>query len=969
MRCLSLLFLLLAHLGCLLAQPSLTSYTYWYNNQVNQAVTTPVSGPVFDQQVSLSTASLTPGLHTLHFFATDATGKRSAVESRYFFKNDNLKIARYEYWFDNQPGQAKVKNINPPQVESEFEVDLDGLASARGLSVFHIRFQDTRGAWSPVMSRFFMNNGTGNRIVAYKYWFDTNSALAQVVALPTPLAVFDDQIDLIAGTPNGQTRTVHFQFLDELGRWGAVYSSGPFLQNGTNQLPSWVRFENVLFHQSEANLQQPRQLWQGLIGGPATGPLKICADGSKATRVILKNRFGIPSTQIRFQTKSSISGSQGVDFAGTFNLNDYSIQSDTISAFFTHPTYYSGSGLFRNDTILIFNSANNGILAKFPIAVYRAPVLLVHGLWDSPETFDEMAQFLKGSGKYTSEMVLQANYETTNDHFISENTTVIPDHIDRMMLGLRYSQFSTGKVDVVGHSMGGLITRSYLERYAACAGSQRNNCYRNDIHKLITIGTPHSGSQLANMVGANSNSKAAVDVLFSIFKKKGSTFKGAIDDLKVDSDFIMGLNGQNPLESKVPSHVISTQKYFTQGLENEWSTAILLLLFPKKTLLSLTFDIALTALFDGDESDLIVARASQEGGLSQQRITHYPNIGHLGQLGATVIRQQVLTLLDGNPNTNQFSSNGFNPPQLYYVFKQDPFDFPVSSAGVGTIEVTSPSDSVISPGSSISLDVHSTGDVEQVFFCIVTQQGIYELSRDSVLSFNRNFLVPDSVYGPLRAFAAGYDSLGIIALDTLDFWVEPQGVITSLEIEPSELYLAAGRLGGYQVFGNYSDGTRREITHLGNYQVTIEDQAIIAESTSGSFRGLATGKTRFYVQSGPNSVGAVAEVGDGIQFTSPPLLADPKAAPFLSLTPSLTLIPNPNSGTFRLSGENPIAGPATLQVLAPDGRLICRQQVEWLPAGRFEHKVTLPPTPEGLYLLTLTTAHRSFSGKVVLKDQ
>jgi pimeloyl-ACP methyl ester carboxylesterase len=51
------------------------------------------------------------------------------------------------------------------------------------------------------------------------------------------------------------------------------------------------------------------------------------------------------------------------------------------------------------------------------------------------------------------------------------------------------------KVDVIAHSMGGLVTRSYLAGLAVNQGSQGTfHPYQGDIRRVVTIDTPHSGA-------------------------------------------------------------------------------------------------------------------------------------------------------------------------------------------------------------------------------------------------------------------------------------------------------------------------------------------------------------------------------------------------------------------------------------------------------------------------------------------
>lgn len=54
-----------------------------------------------------------------------------------------------------------------------------------------------------------------------------------------------------------------------------------------------------------------------------------------------------------------------------------------------------------------------------------------------------------------------------------------------------------GKVILVAHSMGGLVAREYLQGLSRDFGTLQYIPYRGDVDKLITVGTPHQGSDIA----------------------------------------------------------------------------------------------------------------------------------------------------------------------------------------------------------------------------------------------------------------------------------------------------------------------------------------------------------------------------------------------------------------------------------------------------------------------------------------
>ena len=72
----------------------------------------------------------------------------------------------------------------------------------------------------------------------------------------------------------------------------------------------------------------------------------------------------------------------------------------------------------------------------------------------------------------------------------------------------------TTKVLLIGHSTGGLAAREYLQGLARASDSATTIPYREDVAKLITIGTPHQGSFWAEACHVNFD-------IFDIFDKVG----------------------------------------------------------------------------------------------------------------------------------------------------------------------------------------------------------------------------------------------------------------------------------------------------------------------------------------------------------------------------------------------------------------------------------------------------------------
>ncbi|WP_040338493.1 alpha/beta fold hydrolase [Candidatus Blastococcus massiliensis] len=122
--------------------------------------------------------------------------------------------------------------------------------------------------------------------------------------------------------------------------------------------------------------------------------------------------------------------------------------------------------------------AVRALFAADPLAA-RTPVLLVHGLVDNRSIFAVMRRSLRRRG-FAS--VCSWNYSPLLRD-VGRAAQDLGDHIERIC-----AQTGHDRVHVVGHSLGGLISRYYVQRQG---GDRR-------VDSLVTLGTPHGGSLLAH---------------------------------------------------------------------------------------------------------------------------------------------------------------------------------------------------------------------------------------------------------------------------------------------------------------------------------------------------------------------------------------------------------------------------------------------------------------------------------------
>ncbi len=109
----------------------------------------------------------------------------------------------------------------------------------------------------------------------------------------------------------------------------------------------------------------------------------------------------------------------------------------------------------------------------------RNPVLLVHGIADSGRNMEWMARHLRREGWEVHTLNLTPNWAQAGIGTLAAQV----DAYSR-------AQFGERKFDLVGFSMGGLVSRYYVQRLGGL------DC----VERLITLSAPHNGSILAHLV-------------------------------------------------------------------------------------------------------------------------------------------------------------------------------------------------------------------------------------------------------------------------------------------------------------------------------------------------------------------------------------------------------------------------------------------------------------------------------------
>lgn len=108
------------------------------------------------------------------------------------------------------------------------------------------------------------------------------------------------------------------------------------------------------------------------------------------------------------------------------------------------------------------------------------PVLLIHGIKDDAAKMEPLARHLRAEGREVRTMSLRPSWGQKGLDELAEQLAAEADRV-----------FPAGqKFDLVAFSMGGLVSRYYLQRLG---GLDR-------VRRFVTISTPHRGTALAHLI-------------------------------------------------------------------------------------------------------------------------------------------------------------------------------------------------------------------------------------------------------------------------------------------------------------------------------------------------------------------------------------------------------------------------------------------------------------------------------------
>lgn len=592
------------------------------------------------------------------------------------------------------------------------------------------------------------------------------------------------------------------------------------------------------------------------------------------------------------------------------------------------------------------------LVTAFPIRERRAPVVLIHGLWGSASSWvrdpwlseNDISgdEGMKPELKRKHFRVTTFGYDNSKGPRVTmqPGETGLYDTILGQCRAENREGFACTRNDIVGHSMGGLVARKYIkdnEKY-----KDSTSYYQGNVRRLITLGTPHFGSGLANLLtfqdGPIGNCifpllghKEVTEIILLLFAL-GYDFD-ALDDLAIGSSFLRELNAQ--------TQQVAT--FAVIGDIGKWvlTNKSLLKKLVEKEILETGCSHA--DLFSGDNSDGVVSVRSARGGVDDSHSNVLKDVPHLGMgKNEDVVRETIRRL---NAPLKEFSPNIPSQGNRSALLKS-----PVGRKGLAGIK--SSSGKVLSvlgvlgvtavqaagmPAVELSVEPQNPAPGETIVFsavmtgggvetAILTDGWSYELVDDTP---------PYSWTIDLSKRASGERVFKVVSI--IDGQVVESNIVTvtvrpdlaslrQLVFEPGDsMVLFPGRSEQLRVLGLFKDGYKRDLTQalmgttygenvVAGVDVNPGDSPAITISKDGKVTGLQPGKAEIVVTNSGKTAVRLVEViavekgdadGDGLSDAVEERIGTDKYNPDTDgdgVTDLIEVGPEPNS-PLDLNGD------------------------------------------------------------------
>lgn len=495
----------------------------------------------------------------------------------------------------------------------------------------------------------------------------------------------------------------------------------------------------------------------------------VAADGISQVKIVFDKNSKIPSEDCGYTCSWTLDENIGT-------LENTESWSDVIyTAPDNFPINKNGSSFVVKAKINYTNGETSGEQVV-QIMVSRIPLVLLHGLNADKGTWSPYQTHLINENIYDSYLIVNDGYSSTNcAHFDVNRQNVVDTRVKRAINKAKYNGIVASKVDLLGHSMGGILSRYYVADFG-----------KNFVNKLITVNTPHSGSEIGDIVKASPKSHWLV---LKIFSSLDAIYDLAVDDSPIDQT----LNSTSTKEAlrNVPIHAIATQ---AGGRPGNWMDYLVRVL-------------SMYGYSVGDyidPSDDIVSVPSQEGGLSSPHLDFVFGPAHTQSPPNKNVWERLDRVLKAPKESAYFTTSGFNPVDRQFTPKTNNAR---RGARLNTSDVPSLSANIIGDSLYAKFDTN----INQELFMIMAKFG-----KDSITvadGTSLRHIIPSTFSGNIYVYGL-CNTTNDVVCDSIVVNV-PNARTSPKYIEAESITLSVGDRIELQLNCNWQDGSKTIITPEG----------------------------------------------------------------------------------------------------------------------------------------------------------
>ena len=507
------------------------------------------------------------------------------------------------------------------------------------------------------------------------------------------------------------------------------------------------------------------------------------------------------------------------------------------------------------------------------VRIYRPGLLLVHGLWGNATSFEDFGKYLDNNANYKPYYQL-VDYKENNSESFYDNTHdngVLKEACLNIYRSLMDMGILSARYDFVGHSMGGILSRLYIQEV--------NN---DAAHKIITVNTPHWGSGFADRGDELRNVISLLSGIspLSLAVEYAYLDNPAIYDLKSSSPAIKNLGkGAHVIGDKsIPVHAVcsvvadayeANEEALKYLIENDFNAFITASYYMTIADMAPDGQSILNWIFNGDKHDGIVELTSQQGGLSgdhctieEQLYKGFIGLGsdshHMKTTKWAKTHKNLESLLKAKTTDPLFDRNGFkdiNANSGSWAKKKN-HELPVLKAPASENTYISIASTLKVENDSVKVDVtltHSDDIVKNMVFGFLNEDKVITgFGRDDyTLQF------PNTYSGSFMLYALGRSANDEIVSDSVLLEIPAMAKVKYITFigEPSNM--SVGQQSKFSVKAVWSNG---EETYI-EPEFTTSDNSVLR--INGNYiDAIAEGSSMLTAIYGSHTTSVMLEVTD-----------------------------------------------------------------------------------------------------------